>query len=255
LDSWGRTVLRRSVRATWALWALLTVYRVDFWADEFDLDLGLLMPAAMLLTTRWLRREASIWCCVAATLLFVIWSMPGFFSFAALLAAVVLSLRAVREPSYRPPTTDSSEPSTPYRTAPPGVLLLQWATPSFARADGPAMIRLATGALFSVYLSAWSRGWSGGPWPAHELPLDLLLTGALALIVWKARAYVPVVPLAGTYVHLAVQADIIPIPKATIEWGVTFVGTGFALLAASLTASGYTASKRAKHRIREPSPG
>jgi hypothetical protein len=238
LDAWGRTVLERARRATWVMWMVLTVGHVLFWSAEFSLEPSVLLPVALLLSTRWMRGEAAIWCVVSITLLLVGVALPSFFSVTAIMAAVVLSLRAFRQPLYATVAV-RPEPTAPYRapTAESGPPIHSAARVSFATATREAMLRLLTGALFGVYMSVWTTGWSGGHWPMHLLPLDLLLTATVLLLVWKAHARVVLAPLAATYFHLGVQRGAICAPESILQWGMTSVALGFGLLVASLVAT------------------
>jgi len=98
-------------------------------------------------------------------------------------------------------------------------------------------MRLLTGALFAVYLAVWTLGWTGGAWPAHVLALDLALAVVVALLAWRARVRVALVPFAGGAMHLVLQAHLVSAPESLLGWGATAVGLGFALLLASLAAS------------------
>ena len=84
----------------------------------------------------------------------------------------------------------------------------------------------------------WTIPWSGGPLPQHLISLDLLLSAALLILVWRARVRTAaIVPLVGTYAHLAVQTGAISAPETRLQWGLTSVGLGFGLLVGSLAAS------------------
>jgi hypothetical protein len=109
----------------------------------------------------------------------------------------------------------------------------------FGLASRTALHRLLLGAVTSTYLSLWTVGWSGGPWPAHSLVLDLLLTALLVAAAWKGGVRVALVPLAASYVHFVVALRLIPAPASVLQWGVTSVGLGFGLLILLLAASVY----------------
>jgi hypothetical protein len=78
LDAWGRTVFKRAVWATWATWAALMLAHVWFWATEFELEGALIVPT-LLLSTRWMPREASVWLAAFGALLSGV-MMPQFFA-------------------------------------------------------------------------------------------------------------------------------------------------------------------------------
>ena len=99
------------------------------------------------------------------------------------------------------------------------------------------MVRLFTGSTTGVYLSLWTAAWAGGPWPNHELSLDLGLTATLILLIWKARSRMAWLPLCATCLHFGIQVGYLTAPNSELEWGFTSVGVGFALLCASLAAT------------------
>jgi hypothetical protein len=239
LDAWGETVLRRATLASWIIWATLLVGHVLFWSLEYQVDPTGLIPAAFLLTTRWIRRESVRWCVVSATLFSTAVLMPEHFSVSCAMAAVVLLLCALRQPYYlQDQTASSTDVASPYRTAeldrePPQSSPIV----TFARADGKTMVRFLWGAVFGLYLSIWTCGWPGGPWPEHSLLLDLLLSVIVILFAWKARTRLILGPLTATYLHLLIQRELITSPSSTLEWGATSVGCGFCLLFLSVMVS------------------
>jgi len=247
LDAWGRVVLRRTAGAGWIGSALFVVLHVLFWSTIRPLEVGALACVLPLLAARQVRTEGRVWIAAASTLLFVGWVLPGTFAAIALLGAFVLgeralaALRSVRE-APDAPTPDAT--GAPYRAVdaggPPGrhrplrAAGLALVDPAGARASA---MRLLTGAVFSLYLSVWTRGWVGGPWPAHVIALDLVVTATVLAAVWRTRVRLAVAPLAITWVHLVVQARLVPPPRSLLEWGGAAVALGFGLLLASLAAS------------------
>jgi hypothetical protein len=233
LDEWQRTVLGRSRRATWGLWSLLLALHVGLWAADYDLALGALVPAAMLLSTRWMKEELPVWTTVGVALAVTAGLLPESFWLVALMAAAVLALRAlvVRTPTTRVvdvgPRGDTYRRPWDAEPRPPEVAI-DWV------ADHAAKVRLLGGTLFGLWLAAWTRRWTGGPFPAHALALDLALTAGVVLLVWKARARAILAPLALTYLHLAVRMGVVSAPSSPLAWGVSAITTGFALLILSL---------------------
>jgi multisubunit Na+/H+ antiporter MnhG subunit len=245
LDLWGRKVLGRSLRAVWVMWAVLLLGHVAFWAFESKLDIVVLGPALLLLSTRWVRSEAATWGLTAGAMVLVAWVMPGFASVTALMAAGILLLRALRRPIWVRQEVNPSPPSQPYRTAgaPPAPEPLRWTSRGFDVSAPAARIRLYTGAIFAIHLSVWLQGWSQGPWPAHVLALDLLLTAVVLVIVRKRYLHLAVAPLSAVYLHWAAQSGLIRPPQTTLQWGTTSVGVGFALLILSLAGAWYAHSR------------
>ena len=252
LDDWGNTVLRRSLRATWVMWAVLFVGHVLFWCDDRGIPIDVLLPVAVLCATRFVRREHVVWGIALAMLGWCAVWMPDRFSIAALLSATVLALRAWRG---HPPSVDEVEsvapeappPSAPYRRpsrqATPGRV---HTTYSLVPTSAAAAARLFAGAIFAAYLAAWTYDWSGGPWPDHALALDLCLTLAFALHGRNTRLRVHLGALPIVYTHHLVAAHIITAPSTTSGWGILAISVGFALLLASLVVS-HRVQRRAPH--------
>src|SRR4029079_12445665 len=80
LDGWGALVLLRSERAIWMLWGVALIAHVGFWSMQVDLELSILIPIALLLGTRFERREASVWLIALTTLSVVSITLPTCFS-------------------------------------------------------------------------------------------------------------------------------------------------------------------------------
>ncbi len=246
LDAWGQTVLRRVVRAMSILSALLIVLHVLFWSTEHLIDLRTFLCIAPLLATRWIRSEARVWGVTVAMLVFVGLTLPTAFASTALVAAIALAARAVlaaRSPEAAAERRQEA-PGGPYRIVGGDPALASLPVEEVVDADTvvpggrAAMLRLATGATFALYLSIWTSGWSQGPWPAHVLPLDVVLALLVSIVgVWRLRARLPLAPLAAAGVHLVVQARLVPAPRSLLEWGGALVGIGFVLLIASLATS------------------
>ena len=242
LNAWGRKVLRRSVRVTWAIWAALTLAHVWFWASEFELRLGLIAPVALLLSTRWMPRESSVWLAVAGAL-FCGFMMPAFLPTIAALATLTLLLRAFRRP-MEPALDELGEPDE--SSADEALLGL---------APRSERMRVLVGAASLAYLALWTLGWSGGALPRHAFWLDSLLTALLLGMVWGFRAYVALLPLALSYLHLGVQAGTVSLPRTRAQWGLTEVGLGFVLLATAVLTSWLSKRERAPDgsQLAEPS--
>lgn len=242
LDAWGQTVLRRAVRASWLLSAVLLVGHVSFWTTQRSLSLAALLPIVPLLQVRRARTETRAFALVATTLVGVAVAMPAAFAITALLAAAALVLRALpgtRVPSAQATSAPRDPLDQPYRVpmaGPPPVAAALHADVLVPLPHAERM-RLVAGALFTTYLAVWTLGWSGGPWPAHVVALDLALTALVIMTVWRARVRVVLVPFAASLGHLVVQRHLLPAPHSLLEWGATAVTLGFVLLLASLAAS------------------
>ncbi len=198
LDAWGDTVLRRSTRATWLIWGGLAIGHVFFWIVQYDVHGVVLVPMAALLATRWLERERNVVAVVAATLVLTAVIVPELFELTSAMGAAVFALHALEK-----------------RTAPRHVA---WAG-------------------YAVFLAAWTSSWSGGAWPQHIVVLDVALSVALALFVWRRGRRSVLWPLFASYLHWSIQTRVVRVPQSTLSWGMTTVAVGFALLLVSLFTS------------------
>jgi len=236
LDAWGRTVLKRTTRAIWAILAILTLCHVWFWSSEFELKSSLSLPVLLLLSTRWMPREVSVWLAAAGALLCGI-LMPPFFATIAGMTALTLALRALRQPLEScvgdPSELDAgNEPSA--------------RSVCFGFAEPPERMRLLVGAVSALYLSTWTLAWSGGALPAHSVWLDVLLAGVLLGMFWGFRAYLALVPLAFSCLHFGVQTGAVSLPRGRAQWGFCEVGLGFALLGSALVTSWQSKARHAQ---------
>jgi hypothetical protein len=236
LGAWARTVKRRALLATWSLWASLAIFHGVFWCSEHALGILWLAPMMILLATRWMRRETNVWVTVASTLFTVALTAPALFSLSALMAAVLLALRALRQPwAIR---RDAATPTpAPYRTLADNEACTRVIATRFGRADHGAMLRLLSGAVLSTYLAAWTRSWTGGPWPAHAAGLDLLLTAILLSGAWRARAVGALLPAIAVWVDCVLRSGLVPWPQSILGWGLSSVTLGFALLFVAVAIS------------------
>ena len=214
--------------------AVLTLCHVWFWSSEFELRSSLSLPVLLLLSTRWMPREVSVWLAAAGALLCGI-LMPPFFATIAGMTALTLALRALRQPLEScvgdPSELDAgNEPSA--------------GSVCFRLAPRPERMRLLVGAVSALYLSTWTLAWSGGALPAHSVWLDTLLAAVLLGMVWGFRAYVALVPLAFGCLHFGVQTGTVSLPRTRAQWGFCEVGLGFALLGSALLTSWQSRTRR-----------
>lgn len=235
LDAWGRTVLRRSLRATWAIWSALALGHVLFWTHQYGLRRDVLAPIALLLATRWIACERRVLASIVVTLGYVATSSPDLFSETALMAAAVLTLHALRKPR-NPGDAVSSPPRDHYRGAAIPAQPEPFET-SFTPSVGAALIRQLAWAGYALHLAAWTASWSGDAWPAHVVPLDATLALAVALVVWRTRVHVVTAPLLAGALHWGIQARVVRAPQSVLQWGVSCVAAGFGLLLAAVAIS------------------
>jgi hypothetical protein len=234
LDSWQAKVLRRGVRATWAMWTVLLLLHVSLWSHEYLFGLRALVPAAALLATRWLTTELTVWAAVSTTLGTVAMLAPTSLALASCMGALTLLLRAWSARTSVRRASAGERPSDVYRRPGEGGPAETREPEMVERIDANAAARFVTGAVFALWVGAWTVGYRGGDLPVHDVVLDVGLTLAVVLVAWRARARTLALPLALPYAHGAVQAQLVSAPSSSLEWGVTAVATGFVLLLGSL---------------------
>lgn len=258
LDPWGAIVRRRTVLAIWGIWAVGLVGHVCFWSNEGKVAFGAILPALVVASTRAIRGERTVWLVVGANV-GLVWlcelnsvASVHWLSFEAFVAAFVLAVRAVRGArSVRAMMARGEEAvarayaadAGPYRMG------VEHAMDAETRPiDGPptaAMIaaarasaaRFAIGSAFALHLSAWTARWSGGPFPAHVLALDVGLILVVALVAWRERTFSALVPTVFVVGHGIVTTHVLPAPESLVGWGVSVVALGFVLLLGSLALS------------------
>jgi hypothetical protein len=239
LDGWGRTVLRRSTRATWILWAVLVCVHVLFWSTQHEVQLAYVLPIFPLLATRYVRSEARAWIAIACTLGFVFFAMPFAFSTTAILVAATLALRSLTRVRVTTVVQDAAPPaSSPYRAASEeSAPVTVAASPALVPLPRSAQARLWAGALAALHAAVWTFGWTGGRLPAHAAWLDVTVAIVMLALAWRLRDKVMVVPPALGGAHALLATGLVPSPRSGLEWGLAALALGFALLGASLGVS------------------
>jgi hypothetical protein len=236
LDAWGRTVLRRSLCGVWLLWTAVIVTHVVVWSMTFSVNTVALIPVALLVGTRAVRRESHVWAMVTATMICVALVAPGYFASVALMSAATLALRAIRCP--QPIASTLAQIAPPFRVG-TGDVAASASAPTWvlAPATPDAQRRLSVGALFASYLAAWTMQWSGGAWPRHVVWVDLLFAAIVLFMVVGKRVRIALLPVVASCVHAAVQTRVVSAPDTTLEWGALLTSGAFALLVTSLAVS------------------
>ncbi len=232
LDAWGETVLRRSVRATWAISGALLAGHVLFWAADQRIAV---VPFVPLLFVRSTRSERRVWVVLVATLVVAALVAPATFALVAAMAAAALLLRAFA-PVFGPEIAATPAPRStqPYRAGASEQEASVMVTPLVDTAEAH---RLLAGALAAAWLSAWTLGWAGGALPPHVLALDLLLTFVAAFLAWRRHARPALAPSLAVWTHLVAAKGLLPTPRTSLEWGGAALLLGFALLLGSVAAT------------------
>ena len=212
---------RRAIRFTWLLWTAALLVHGLWWVGAFHIDPTPWLAGAALLATRWCKREAQHWALVTGVLGLAIVGGTDTLPVIAVMAAATLAYTAW----VRPPTVTSLEPSPsdPYRAT--GVLC------SFEAVRPGSRVRLALGALFSLYLAVWSAEGVLGDQPLLALVGLSLVVGHVAHRCRKARYLLPLLPLYG---RLLVRIGWLSAPEGSLQWGALALVLGFAALGASM---------------------
>ncbi|MBI2394145.1 MAG: hypothetical protein HYV09_31535, partial [Deltaproteobacteria bacterium] len=90
---------------------------------------------------------------------------------------------------------------------------------------------------YALYLSAWSAGFAGVDFPAHLLLLELGLAAPMLIVAARRRSIAIAAPLFATWTHWAIHTRSLRAPQSMLQWGITTISAGFALLFLSLFAS------------------
>jgi hypothetical protein len=228
---------RRAIRGVWLMWAGGALLHVGYWALQLGVPISGLLPAFALLLVRFTSRERSVWNLVGATLLAVAVFEPAALWRAALMATVVLALRALRSPVHVDAPLETSV-APPYRgvdvehpTTEPETVL------AFTFADAAAMQRLLLGAATSLHLAVWTASTPATFWLAHLPLLDLALVVACANALWARRSWTPFAPVLAIGTHLAMQREWLTAPDDAAELGIWSITLGFVALGLALFVS------------------
>lgn len=154
LDRWGRTVLRRGLRAAVRIWAFLLLLHVVASAIVFEVEVGWIYLAPWLLVLAFLhRREVWAWAGAALALLFATASEPTVAP-TALLAALVLGWRGWRE----------------------------------------GCPRLYVGSVLAAHVALRTLGWEQGPMPEAAPWLFAATAAVLIVVAWRFRVALALLP-------------------------------------------------------------
>lgn len=227
---------RRAILGTWFMWGAGALLHVGYWCLELGLSATRILPALLLLGTRWAPNERWVWKTAGATVFMVAWLRPDSLPSVALMAAATFLLHALRSPVRR--EERSAEPETsPYRhpgdTEPaPGSRL------AFELAGREPLRRMLLGALVAAHLAAWTHGAATTTtttlWMPHVLWADLALLAACGLALHLTRHWQSATPALALAIHLAFQRTWLRVPDDAAHAGGWAVAIGFALLGTSL---------------------
>lgn len=238
---------RRSIRGVWLLFSAGALVHVGYWCSAFDVSPRAFVPALFLLATRRFTRERHTWAMVLGTLGMVAARDPAMLAVTALMAAITLTLHALRRPSAVSNPRDCKPPYRGALTSEEEAEITELAAPpvQFGRAPDGERARLLLGALGAMHLSlsalvCISADLSADSiWVDHSVLLDLCFV-ALCLVALAhsrhPRALAPLVPMT---LHLSIQLRWLAAPSSAVAWGAWSIGIGFGLLGLGVAASAY----------------
>jgi hypothetical protein len=163
LDAWGTTVLRRCVRAAWAVWAVLGALHLQFWSGQWPIVFDLVVPALVCVAAARMRSEGRAAALTTALLAVTLLIAPDRFTWCSLFVALALASRMIA----------------------PSALMVR--------------VRAAGSALASLAIAAWSwpfgarvaehvpRPRSMVAWGVTALSLGFVLLGIALMASWKFR--------------------------------------------------------------------
>lgn len=238
LDAWGTTVLRRGVAATFAIWAVLLVLHVAFWASEQTIALFRVVPAIAAVLLAKQRHELRVWVIAVASVAFAAFALPAQLWFVAAIVTALMIVRALSLVPTRTWTTHGgADERSPYRV-PNDEARDTLAPLERMEPVSPAeRVRLWTGALVMGHLALWTFGWTGGSFPRHVWALDLAAALVTAVMVIRIGARVVLAYLAALLGHALVVAGLVPTPHSLVAWGGLALVLGFASLFVSILVS------------------
>ncbi len=203
---WGKTVLRRSARTAWTMWACLYLYHLATWFALFNLKFEFLFIAPFLfLLSVMSKKEIVVW--------------------AGALGAMVVSAMAPSEVSISAFLTGSA-------VAPFEVRITAFITGIVLglKARQTQQYRFNVGAVLAFYFAVWSSGFEIFGMLAFNLLLNFLTAAILLWMAWRMRllsAFLVAVIL----ILLASRAFA---PQTTLQWGIAILSMGFIALLAGV---------------------
>ena len=201
LDTWGHSVLRKSINAVWIIWCGFYYYHLIVWDQLFGVLPGLVRfaPLAVLITL-FNKKECHAWIggCVAIAVAF---GYPPAVAPTALGAGLFLSLMA-------------------------------WSR---------SQQRLIVGAVCAFYIACQTFGWQQWPLPPLNLAVNLATAAVLLLIAWRLRMRCALLPLLFglTPAIIKYMPLIIRLLKSFsgVEWGIILLLMGFVALVVGIAVN------------------
>ncbi len=195
LDTWGLSVLRKSINAVWMIWCGFYCYHLIVWDQLFGVMPGLVrfVPLAVIIPLL-NKKESHTWIACIAAITVAFWCPPAVAP-TALGVGLFLSLMAQSRPLQR---------------------------------------RLIVGAVSAFYIACQTLGWQQWPLPPLNMAVNLVTAAVLLLIAWRLRMRCALLPLLFGLIPVIVRYIplIIRLLKSLsgFEWGVILLLIGFIAL-------------------------
>jgi hypothetical protein len=195
LDTYGLSVLKKSVNAVWMIWCGFYFYHLIVWNQLFGIMPGLVRYAPLaVIIPLFNKKESHTW-------------LAGIFAI-----AVAFLIPATVAPTAL------------------GVGLFL----SLMAQSRPLQQRLIVGAVSAFYIACQTLGWQQWPLPPLNMAVNLVTVSVLLLIAWRLRMRCALVPLLFglTPAVIKYMPLIIGLLKSLsgFEWGVILLLTGFIAL-------------------------
>ncbi len=194
LDDWGKTVLDRSVKAAWLIWAGAYLYHLfGSWLPVLDIRVNIAHLSPFLVILSFVpglsEREESTWMSLAIAMA-VSLTRPQLFWITALFSGTTFLLKGWEQHRYR----------------------------------------LYVGAVIAFYLALSTLGWHRYPFPQPGMGLSVLAVSALVVVGFYFRLIAALVPLCLGILVLWIWNG----PHSQIEWGIMLIFVGFVSLIAGV---------------------
>ena len=202
LDTYGLSVLRKSVNAVWMIWCGFYFYHLMVWDQLFGVLPGLVRYAPLAVIIPLFNKiESHTWIGGIVTIAVSFWYPPAVAP-TALGVGLFLSLMAYSRSQQR---------------------------------------RLIVGAVCAFYIACQTLGWQHWPLPRLNMTVNLVAAAVLLLIAWRWRMRCALVPLLFGLTPAIIKYIplIIGLLKSLsgFEWGVILLLTGFVALVVGIAVN------------------
>lgn len=233
---------RRAMRGVQLLFVSAVLAHLAYMRGQMHVSAVPVIAALVLVGTRLLRGEHSVWLVSVAAVLGVVWVEAAFAPLTLGLAAASLALHALRVRAA-PPLASPAPSGASYRGAPlideltgDDVTTLAAAPIVFTRASAQAQQRLVLGVIALGYLGVATWG-ADTLFSVHHAAADVGLVALCLGLFAHRRSITRLAPIGVGVVHVAIVEELLVAPRDALELGVWAIATGFAVLGLSVATS------------------